>query len=106
MHRGRGPVRCFPHGEKKGNACIMIHTGSRGFGHQVCDDNLRVMVEAARKYHINLPDRELCCAPINSPEAQRYLKAMRCAVNFAFCNRQVMTHWVRETFGSVFGKGT
>ena len=93
-------------GLQKGNACIMIHTGSRGFGHQVCDDNLRVMVEAARKYHINLPDRELCCAPINSPEAQRYLKAMRCAVNFAFCNRQVMTHWVRETFGSVFGKGT
>lgn len=93
-------------GLQKGNACVMIHTGSRGFGHQVCDDNLRVMVEAAKKYGIELPDRELCCAPINSPEAQRYLKAMRCAVNFAFCNRQVMTHWVRETFGSVFGKST
>jgi len=93
-------------GLQKGNACIMIHTGSRGFGHQVCDDNLRTMLEAAHKYRINLPDRELCCAPINSPEAQNYLKAMRCAVNFAFCNRQVMTHWVRETFGSVFGKST
>jgi tRNA-splicing ligase RtcB (3'-phosphate/5'-hydroxy nucleic acid ligase) len=93
-------------GVKKGNAVVMIHCGSRGFGHQVCDDSLRDMLAASRKYKIELPDPELCCAPINSPEAEKYLKGMRCAVNYAFCNRHIMMHWVRETFDEVFGKGT
>ncbi|MCX8194965.1 MAG: RtcB family protein [Candidatus Micrarchaeota archaeon] len=93
-------------GLKAGNVAVMIHCGSRGFGHQVCDDYLREMLAASRKYKIELPDHELCCAPINSPEAQRYVKAMRCAVNYAFCNRHIMMHWVRETFDEVFGKGT
>jgi tRNA-splicing ligase RtcB len=93
-------------GVKHGNAVVMLHCGSRGFGHQVCDDSLREMLAASRKYKIDLPDQELCCAPINSPEAQKYLGAMRCAVNYAFCNRHIMMHWVRETFDEVFGKGT
>ncbi|MCX6769938.1 MAG: RtcB family protein, partial [Candidatus Micrarchaeota archaeon] len=93
-------------GVKAGNAVVMIHCGSRGFGHQVCDDYLREMLAASRKYKIELPDHELCCAPIDSPEAERYIKAMKCAVNYAFCNRHIMMHWVRETFDEVFGKGT
>ncbi|HQT45215.1 MAG TPA: RtcB family protein, partial [Candidatus Micrarchaeota archaeon] len=93
-------------GLAEGDATVLIHTGSRGFGHQVCDDFLRVMLRASEKYRIELPDRELCCAPLDSKEASDYFKAMKCAVNFAFCNRQVMTHWVRETFDSVFGPGT
>jgi tRNA-splicing ligase RtcB len=93
-------------GVKQGNAVVMIHCGSRGFGHQVCDDSLREMLAASRKYSIALPDPELCCAPINTPEAEKYIKGMKCAVNYAFCNRHIMMHWVRETFDSVFGKGT
>lgn len=86
----------------KDQIVVMIHSGSRGFGHQVCDDNIRVMLRAAEKYKINLPDPELCCAPLDSPEADDYLATMSCAVNFAFSNRQLMTHWVRETFQQVF----
>jgi tRNA-splicing ligase RtcB len=81
---------------------VMLHCGSRGFGHQVCDDYIRVMLGAAEKYGIALPDRELCCAPIASQEAHDYLAAMNAAVNYAFCNRQVMTHWIRETFADTF----
>lgn len=76
---------------------IMIHSGSRGLGHQVCTDHLRVMLDASRKYGIELPDRQLCCAPIGSREGQAYLAAMSAAANFAFANRQVMSHWVRES---------
>jgi tRNA-splicing ligase RtcB len=76
---------------------VMIHSGSRGLGHQVCQDHLRVMLDAARKYGIELPDRQLCCAPITSPEGKAYLAAMSAAANFAFANRQVMSHWVRES---------
>jgi tRNA-splicing ligase RtcB len=76
---------------------VMIHSGSRGLGHQVCQEHLRVMVAAARKYGIELPDRQLCCAPIRSPEGQAYLAAMSAAANFAFANRQVMSHWLRES---------
>lgn len=83
---------------------VMIHCGSRGFGHQVCDDYIRVMLDASRKYGITLPDRELCCAPVDSLEAKRYLSAMYCAVNYAFNNRHIIAHWVRETFGKMFGK--
>ena len=82
---------------------VMIHSGSRGLGHQVCDDHLRVMLDAARKYGIVLPDRQLCCAPIASAEGQAYLAAMAAAANFAFANRQVMSHWVRESLASALG---
>ena len=80
---------------------VMIHTGSRGFGHQVCTDHLRVLEQAVRKYNIWLPDRQLACAPINSNEGQSYLKAMACAANFAWANRQLIVHWVRESFERV-----
>jgi tRNA-splicing ligase RtcB len=86
-------------------ATVIVHTGSRGLGHQVCDDYIRVMLDAARKYQIELPDPQLCCAPVSSPEGSRYLEAMACAANFAFTNRQMITHWVRETFEQVFRKG-
>jgi tRNA-splicing ligase RtcB len=88
-----------------GQVTVSIHTGSRGFGYQVCDDYLKVMLKAARKYGITLPDRQLCCAPLQSDEARSYLAAMACAANFAFANRQMITAWVRETFEQVLGKG-
>ncbi len=91
-------------GLESGQTVVMLHCGSRGFGHQVCDDYVKVMMGASKKYGITLPERELCCAPLDSKEAQDYLGAMACAVNYAFCNRQVMTHWIRETFESTFGK--
>jgi tRNA-splicing ligase RtcB len=84
---------------------VMVHSGSRGLGHQVCEDHLRVMLDASRRYGITLPDRQLCCAPLGSREGQAYLGAMAAAANFAFANRQVMTHWVREGFAAAFGKG-
>jgi tRNA-splicing ligase RtcB len=82
----------------KDQVTVFVHTGSRGMGHQVCDDYIRVMLDASKKYRIELPDPQLCCAPVSSPEGQRYLGAMACAANFAFTNRQMITHWVRETF--------
>jgi tRNA-splicing ligase RtcB len=85
-------------------ATVMVHCGSRGFGHQVCDDSLGLMGKAAAKYHISLPDRQLACAPVRSAEGKRYLGAMRAAVNYAFANRQVISHQVREVFGRVFGR--
>jgi len=85
----------------KDQVTIFVHTGSRGLGHQVCDDAIRMMLEASRKYQIELPDKQLCCAPIDSKEGRNYLSAMACAANYAFANRQVITHWVRETFERV-----
>ncbi|PDM26240.1 RNA-splicing ligase RtcB [Candidatus Bathyarchaeota archaeon B24-2] len=85
-----------------GQVTVMIHCGSRGFGHQICSDYIRVMERAVRKYGIKIPDRELVCAPGNSREAEDYFKAMACAVNYAFANRQAITHWVRESFEKVF----
>jgi tRNA-splicing ligase RtcB len=82
---------------------VMVHSGSRGLGHQVCDDHLRIMIAAAKKYGIELPDRQLCCAPLDSPEARAYLGAMAAAANFAFANRQVMAHHVREAFRAALG---
>ncbi len=90
-------------GLREGQITCMIHTGSRGFGHQVCDDYLRVCERAIEKYHIHLPDKELSCAPINSKEGQDYFAAMACGANFAWANRQCITHWIREAFGSIFG---
>jgi tRNA-splicing ligase RtcB len=80
---------------------VVVHTGSRGFGYQVCDDFLQTMLDAAQKYQIHLPDRQLCCAPLQSDEGRRYFAAMACAANYAFANRQIITHWVRETFERV-----
>jgi tRNA-splicing ligase RtcB len=81
-----------------GQVTVIIHCGSRGFGYQICDDYLGVMDEAVRKYHIELPDRQLACAPVESPEGQSYLGAMHCAINYAFANRQVIAHKTREAF--------
>jgi len=81
---------------------IMVHTGSRGLGYQVCDESIRQMLSATAKYGIDLVDRQLCCAPLTSPEGRRYFSAMAAAANYAFANRQLITHWVRETFEEVF----
>jgi tRNA-splicing ligase RtcB len=87
----------------KDQITVMIHSGSRGLGHQVCTDHLRVMGEASRKYGISLQDRQLACAPIASPEGRNYLAAMAAAANFAFANRQVMAHWIRESLAAALG---
>jgi tRNA-splicing ligase RtcB len=87
---------------EKGQVTTMIHTGSRGFGHQICSDYLRIMERAAQKYQIPLPDRELACAPGPSQEAADYYAAMACAANYAWTNRQMITHWTRQAFESVF----
>jgi tRNA-splicing ligase RtcB len=89
-----------------GQVTVMIHTGSRGFGYQVCDDSLLSMQQAARKYGIELPDRQLACAPIQTQEGQTYLQQMRCAANYAWANRQAICHWVREAFERIFEKGS
>jgi tRNA-splicing ligase RtcB len=88
--------------EHEGQVTVMIHCGSRGYGHQVCSDYLRVMERAVHKYNIDLPDRELACAPGSSNEAGDYFQAMACAVNYAFSNRQAITHWVRQSFQQVY----
>lgn len=91
--------------EGVGQVTVMIHSGSRGLGYQICDDYLVVMQNAMRKYEINVPDRQLACAPITSSEGQKYLAAMACAANYAWANRQAMAHWTREAFAKVFGAG-
>ncbi|MHA1505576.1 MAG: intein-containing RctB family protein [Candidatus Asgardarchaeia archaeon] len=88
---------------EEGQITVMIHTGSRGFGHQVCSDFLKVMYEAKRKYSLRFPDPELSYAPTKSKEGQDYLGAMACAANYAWANRQMITHWVREAFEMVLG---
>jgi tRNA-splicing ligase RtcB len=87
-----------------GGITVMIHTGSRGFGYQVCDDYIRILQNAVQKYNISLPDRQLVCAPIDSPEGKDYFAAMCAAANYAWVNRQLITHWVRESFTTVLGK--
>jgi tRNA-splicing ligase RtcB len=87
-----------------GQILVLIHTGSRGFGHQICTDHLRVMEQAVSNYGIKLPDRQLACAPIESKEGKDYLAAMACAANYAWVNRQCIAHWVRESFSGIFGK--
>lgn len=87
-----------------GMVTVFIHSGSRGLGYQVCDDYLKVMRSASEKYGIELQDRQLCAAPLSSDEARRYMGAMRGAANYAFCNRQMMGHEVRQSFASVFGE--
>ena len=91
-------------GLRRGQVCVLIHTGSRGLGHQVCTDYVRLMGEVMPRYGITLPDPQLACAPINSPEGQRYLGAMCAAANFAFANRQAITAAVRDAFSRAFGE--
>ncbi len=86
-----------------GQVMLYVHCGSRGLGHQVADDYIKEMVRAMQKYGIQVPDRQLACAPVNSPEGKRYLTAMRGAANYAWANRQCITHWVREAFCRVMG---
>ncbi|MEK6527708.1 MAG: RtcB family protein, partial [Nitrospirota bacterium] len=92
-------------GLHKNQITVMIHTGSRGFGHQVCTDYLEVMQRAASKYNIELADRELACAPFESPEGKEYISAMRAAANYAWANRQCIMHWVKESFMKIFKTG-
>ena len=90
--------------QKEGQILVLIHTGSRGYGHQTCSDYLRVMERAISKYNVKLPDRELAACPSKSSEAEDYIPAMSAACNFAFVNRQMITHWAREAFSKVFQK--
>jgi len=88
-------------GLEKGQVVVIIHSGSRGLGYQICDDYLVKMRGAVGKYKISLPDRQLSCAPLTSPEGRDYFAAMACAANYAWTNRQIMTHWTREIFEKV-----
>jgi tRNA-splicing ligase RtcB len=88
-------------GLAEGNLVVQIHCGSRGFGHQICSDYVKDLQGAVHRYGIHLPDRELVCAPLDSPEGQNYLAAMRCAANYAFANRQVLAHYARTAFEQV-----
>ena len=89
-------------GITEGQICFMVHCGSRGLGHQVATDHLRVLEKALRKYQIQLPDRQLACAPIDSPEGRAYYGGMACAANYAWANRQVIMHEARKAFMQVF----
>jgi tRNA-splicing ligase RtcB len=91
-------------GLEKDQVCVMIHSGSRGLGYQVCDDSLAALRKVPEKYGIELPDRQLACAPVNSAEGQHYIAAMRAAANFAWCNRQLLMQQAREVFAHVFGQ--
>jgi len=88
-----------------GGITIMLHTGSRGFGYQICDEYSKNMVRVLSKYEITVPDRQLACAPVNSPEGKDYIGAMKCAANYAWNNRQCIMHRTREVFERVFGAG-
>jgi len=85
----------------EGQVVVQIHCGSRGLGHQVCSDYVKRFQKSIRKYDLNLPDRELVCAPLSSPEGQDYLAAMKAAANYAFANRQVLVHHIRRSFEQV-----
>ncbi len=90
--------------EDVGQITIMIHTGSRGLGYQICDDSVKILGRVTSNYGINIPDRQLACAPIQSPEGKTYFEQMACAANYAWANRQCIMHWVREAFEKVLGK--
>ncbi len=91
------------YGLSQGQVVILIHTGSRGLGHQIATDYIRLMVKVMGTYDITLPDRELACVPFSSPEGQSYFKAMCAAANFAWCNREVITWEVRQAWKNIFG---
>jgi len=92
------------YGLEAGKVTVLIHTGSRGCGHQICSDYLKIMDKAYKKYNIRIPDRQLACAPVGSEEAIEYFQAMAAAANYAWANRQMIVHWVRESFEQVFNK--
>ena len=92
-------------GVRSQQVAVLIHSGSRGLGHQVCTDYLDLMQQGMKKYGINVIDRQLACVPLKSQEGQNYLQAMAAAANFAFANRQMMTHWTRQAFERVLGNG-
>ncbi|WP_455240276.1 RtcB family protein [Methanothermobacter tenebrarum] len=92
------------YGLETGKVTVLIHTGSRGCGHQICSDYLKIMDKAYKKYNIKIPDRQLACAPVDSEEAIEYFQAMAAAANYAWANRQMIVHWVRESFEQVFKK--
>lgn len=91
-------------GLSEGLVTVLIHSGSRGLGYQVCDDHLAMFKDLPKSYGFTLPDRQLACAPVRSPEGQKYLAAMRSAANYAWCNRQLLTHQARQVFARIFGK--
>lgn len=91
-------------GVHKGQIVIMIHTGSRGLGYQICDDYIKKMATASQKYNIKLVDRQLVCAPFRSSEGQRYFAAMQCGANYAWANRQCIMHWVIKSIWDLFGE--
>jgi len=94
---------CDAFGLNLGQITIMIHSGSRGLGYQVCDDYTKSMIHCLQKYNINVPDRQLACAPVNSQEGKAYLGAMKCAANYAWANRQCLMYLTRKVFEKVFG---
>ncbi|TNF32348.1 MAG: RtcB family protein [Deltaproteobacteria bacterium] len=98
------PAAAEAFGLHLGQVTVMLHSGSRGLGYQVCSDSLEEMLKASARYGIALPDRQLCAAPLSSPEARRYFGAMASAVNYAFANRQMLTHFTRQAFAEVFGR--
>ncbi|PWR72939.1 RtcB family protein [Methanospirillum stamsii] len=91
------------YGLEKGQICMMVHCGSRGLGHQVCTDHLQILEQATRKYHINLPDKQLACAPLTSPEGKAYYGGMAAAANYAWANRQIITHQIRSVLTRLCG---
>jgi tRNA-splicing ligase RtcB len=99
------PAAAAEFGLRPGQLVLQIHTGSRGLGHQVCDDYLKVMARAVRRYQLELPDRQLACAPVESPEGERYLAAMACAANFAWANRQTIMALAERALREALGVG-
>ena len=93
---------CDALGLNLGQVTVMIHSGSRGLGYQICEEYSRGMIQCLQKYNINVPDRQLACAPVNSPEGKQYLGAMRCAANYAWANRQCLMHLTRQSFERIF----
>jgi len=104
VERIEDPRAAAAFGLSSGQICVLIHSGSRGLGYQVCDDALRALRDVPGKYGLSLPDRQLVCAPVESPEGRHYLGAMRAAANYAFCNRQLLMWQVREVFARVLGR--
>jgi tRNA-splicing ligase RtcB (3'-phosphate/5'-hydroxy nucleic acid ligase) len=99
------PVAAEAFGIREGQVCCMIHCGSRGLGHQVCTDHLKLLEAATKKYQIRLPDRQLACAPLTSPEGRDYFSAMAAAANYAWANLQMITHTTRQVLAKMFGIG-
>ncbi|MCK9630315.1 MAG: RtcB family protein [Methanoregula sp.] len=96
------PVAAEAFGIREGQVCCMIHCGSRGLGHQVCTDHVKLLEAATKKYQIKLPDRQLACAPLTSPEGREYFGAMAAAANYAWANRQMITHTTRQVLSTLF----